>query len=299
MLDDLTIKTQRIKWETQEGNTAECTVARLDLLHPFISGNKYFKLKYHQSEALKTGKGIITMGGAYSNHLAATAFACYKAGIPSVGIIRGELIEPLNPTLHFCIEHQMELIPVNRNEFLRSSNTITSILQDHPQHFFVPEGGDSKFGEKGCTEIASHIAAFDSYTHIACAVGTGTTYRGLLQSSQQHQTCIAFPVLKIKENDEEMFVKNHLQTTSAAIQTCLFGFARKGYAKKDDTLISFMNRFYKETSVPLDFVYTGKLMMAVSSLFDEKIVDSAAKLLVLHTGGLQGNQSLPNGTLHY
>jgi 1-aminocyclopropane-1-carboxylate deaminase len=299
MLVDLNIKTEHISWKTETGNTAQCTVARLDLLHPFISGNKYFKLKYHLNEALSQGKGIITMGGAYSNHLAATAFACYEAGVPSVGIIRGERIESLNPTLLFCTQHQMQFIFVKRNEFTRSSNAVTEILNNHPNYFFVPEGGDSNLGEKGATEIASHIHNFYSYTHIFCTVGTGTTYRGLLQSANEEQTCIAVPVLKIKESEQGLFIKNHLQSNSNAIQKCLFGYAGNGYAKKDDTLISFMNRFYKETNVPLDFVYTGKLMMAISTMIDKKMIAPSAKLLVLHTGGLQGNQSLPVGTLHY
>jgi 1-aminocyclopropane-1-carboxylate deaminase len=299
MLNFSFIQTDAISWETEKANKAHCFIARLDLIHPFISGNKYFKLKYNIEEAVKNKKGIITMGGPFSNHLAATAYACKEAGIASVGIVRGEINEPMNRTLQFCTNHKMKLISVQRKDYNRNADAVQNIIQQHPDFLFVPEGGDNANGEKGCTEIANHIRGFDSFTHICVAAGTGTTFRGIAQSAHQNQTCIAIPVLKIKDEEHQQFILNHLSTKTQGIVTTMFNYSRNGYAKKDDILLSFMNRFYKETNVPLDFVYTGKLMMAISQMIDEKIINSAAKLLLLHTGGLQGNQSLPDGTLHY
>jgi 1-aminocyclopropane-1-carboxylate deaminase len=293
------IQTDIINWKTEKGNEAHCTVARLDLIHPFISGNKYFKLKYNIEEAVTKGKGIITMGGTFSNHLAATAYACKEAGIASIGIVRGELTEPFNPTLQFCTNHQMKLIAVQRKDFDRNADAVKNIIHQHPDFLFVPEGGDNANGEKGCTEIAKHIKDFDSFTHICSAVGTGTTFRGIAQSARQNQTYIAVPVLKIRDEEQEQFTSNHLTTKTAATVKFFFEYSRNGYAKRDDAIIQFMNRFFNETNVPLDFIYTGKLLMAVSDLFERQMLTSKNKVLLLHTGGLQGNQSLPPGTLHY
>ncbi|MBX9783740.1 MAG: pyridoxal-phosphate dependent enzyme [Chitinophagaceae bacterium] len=299
MLHPVTIRLQNIQWSCSNGY-AVCDVARLDEIHPFISGNKYFKLKYNLQKAIAENKGIITMGGAYSNHMAATAFACNKAGIKSIGLIRGEIPTPLNHTLSFCTQHQMQLISIKRDEFYRTSNAVMQLItQYHDDYFFVPEGGDNAEGEKGCTEILSHIPHAHTYTHIACAVGTGTTCRGLALSAAPHQTILAIPSLKIKKEEQEQFIKNHITVSSPASVNVLFDFAGKGYAQKDDILISFMNRFYNETKMPLDFVYTGKLMMAITTLFEQNYFSVDDRVLVLHTGGLQGNNSLPAGTLLY
>lgn len=293
------IQTDAISWKTEQGNDAHCFLARLDLIHPFISGNKYFKLKYNIEEALANKKGILTMGGAYSNHLAATAYACRKAGLESIGVIRGEIVEPLNHTLQFCTNHQMKLLTVQRKDYDSKGKAVQNMIDRYQDFLFIPEGGDNANGQKGCTEIARQTKDFDSFTHICVAVGTGTTVRGIIQSAHKHQTCIAIPVLKIKKEEQQEFMSNHLLAETAVTVKVFFNYSRNGYAKKDETLIYFMNRFYNETEVPLDFVYTAKLMMAVSDLFDKQILSSQNKVLVLHTGGLQGNQSLPTGTLNY
>jgi 1-aminocyclopropane-1-carboxylate deaminase len=292
------ISNNTVEWTLKNGNSFCFTVARLDLLHPFISGNKYFKLKYNLAEATEQHKqGIITMGGAYSNHLAATAFACHEQGMISVGIVRGEVIEPLNPTLSFCRKYNMKLISVSRDEYASTSEAVQKIIIQHPHLFFVPEGGNNEMGMKGCKEILQYIPGAGEFTHIVCSMGTGTTFKGIASAANASQTVIGIPVLKIKTDEQEQFIQQHASVSSAAKQMILFDFAGKGYARTDESLFNFMNSFYTKTSIPTDIVYTGKLMQAVISLAEESYFSDDSKLLVIHSGGLQGNNSLPSGTL--
>ena len=293
------IRLHETEWVTVRGIKAYGVVARLDEIHPVLSGNKFYKLNYNLAQAKAEKKGIITMGGAYSNHLAATAYACYNAGIPSAALIRGELTEPLNHTLSFCREHHMKLLSVPRKEYKKSSSHIKFLLAEYPQYFFVPEGGDNSHGEKGCSEIASSIPNFDSFTHIACAVGTGTTVRGLAKSLLPHQQLIAIPVLNIKYEEQETFLIKHLSVKNQSQLHILFDYAGKGYASQEPELFEFMNMFYKQTTIPLDFIYTAKLLKAISNLFDQHYFTVSDRLLLIHTGGLQGNLSLQSGTLLY
>ncbi|WP_324229520.1 1-aminocyclopropane-1-carboxylate deaminase/D-cysteine desulfhydrase [Lacibacter sp.] len=287
-----------VEWPLTKGKSFGFTVARLDLLHPFISGNKYFKLKYNLAEANEHNKqGIITMGGAYSNHLAATAFACDEQGMSSVGIVRGEVIEPLNPTLSFCRKHNMKLISVRREDYASNSEAVQKIIQQHSNLFFVPEGGNNEPGMKGCQEILQRIPGADEFTHIICSIGTGTTFKGIASAANASQTVIGVPALKIKTDEQEQFILQHTAVPSAAKQIVLFEFAGKGYARTDEELINFMNSFYTKTSIPTDIVYTGKLMQAVIALAEQSYFPDNSKLLVIHSGGLQGNNSLPSGTL--
>lgn len=292
------IPSTTIEWVLQNGNPFCFTVTRLDELHPFVSGNKYFKLKYNLQQVKAQGKqGIISMGGAYSNHLAATAFACYEQGMNSVGIIRGEIAEPLNPTLSFCRQHNMQLIAINRNDYASNSDVVQKLIQQHQHLLFVPEGGNNEDGLKGCEEILQHISGVDEFTHIICSMGTGTTYKGIASAASGSQTVIGIPALKIKDEEHEQFIVQHAAVLSAAKQIVLFDFAGKGYARFDNALLNFMNSFYMKTSIPTDIVYTGKLMQAVISLAEDNFFPDNSKILVIHSGGLQGNNSLPDGTL--
>jgi 1-aminocyclopropane-1-carboxylate deaminase len=292
------IRNDHVNWLLKDGTQFHFSIARLDQLHPFISGNKYFKLKHNMQLANEQHKqGIITMGGAYSNHLAATAFACFDQGKTSIGIVRGEIIEPINPTLSFCRKHNMKLISVSREVYSSNSSTIQEIIKQYSDMLFVPEGGNNEPGLRGCTEILQHIPGVDEFTHIVCSMGTGTTFKGIAVTANASQTVIGIPALKIKNNDQEQFTQQHVAGSAVAKQTILFDFAGKGYAKTDESLFNFMNSFYTKTSVPTDIVYTGKLMKAVTSLAEENYFSNDSNLLVIHTGGLQGNNSLPAGTL--
>ncbi len=294
------IKSNQVVWALSQGGSVEFTVARLDEIHPFISGNKYFKLKYNLQSALAQNKqGIITMGGAFSNHLSATAFACHEAGLQSAGIIRGELTQPLNPALSFCEENRMQLIPVERKEYNRNSKTVKEIRSNYDHLFFIPEGGDNAEGLQGCKEILPAIPDADSYTHILCCMGTGTTFKGIAASAKKYQTVIGIPVLKIRTDERDLFIKQHATIESAAGKQVLFDYAGEGYAKFNVRQINFMNSFYTKTGIPTDIIYTGKLMQAVITLAEQDYFTQKNKILVLHTGGLQGNNSLKPGTLLY
>lgn len=292
------IQCQDVNWMLNSGQPFPFTVARLDLLHPFISGNKYFKLKYNLQQAiLQQKQGILTMGGAYSNHLAATAFACYEQGFISTGIIRGEIQQPLNSTLSFCTQQRMQLIAVSRNEYASTSAVVKQIIAQHPHLLFVPEGGNNEEGFNGCKEILQQVEEATSFTHIVCAVGTGTTFKGIAASASAHQTVIGIPVLKIKEEEQNAFIRQHVSPFALSKQKILFGHSGKGYGRTDELLINFINSFYLKTTIPTDIVYTGKLMQAVISLAEQGYFPAESNILVIHSGGLQGNNSLPAGTL--
>ncbi len=286
------------EWPLKNGESFCFTVARLDQLHPFISGNKYFKLKYNLQQLNEQNKqGIITMGGAYSNHLAATAFTCYEQGMSSVGIIRGEITEPLNPTLSFCRQNNMQLIAVDRTDYVVDSDVVQKLIQQHQHLLFVPEGGNNEAGLMGCTEILQHIQGADEFTHIICSMGTGTTFKGIASAAKPLHNVMGIPALKIKVEEQEQFILQHATVSSAARHVVLFDFAGKGYARTDDALLNFMNSFYTKTSIPTDIVYTGKLMQATISLAENNYFPANSKVLVIHSGGLQGNNSLAPGTL--
>ncbi|NCU02728.1 MAG: pyridoxal-phosphate dependent enzyme [Chitinophagaceae bacterium] len=292
------IQCQDVNWMLRNGHSFLFTVARLDLLHPFISGNKYFKLKYNLQQAIQQQKqGILTMGGAYSNHLAATAFACNEQGFISAGIIRGEIQQPLNSTLSFCTKQHMQLIAVSRKEYASTSAAVKQIIARHPHLLFVPEGGNNEEGFNGCKEILQQVEKAASFTHIVCAVGTGTTFKGIAVSASAHQTVIGIPVLKIREEEQDAFIQHHISPAALSKQQILFGHAGKGYGRTDELLINFINSFYTKTSIPTDIVYTGKLMQAVISLAEQGYFPAESKVLVIHSGGLQGNNSLSAETL--
>lgn len=294
----LTIASSTTEWPLKNGTFFPFTVARLDLLHPVISGNKWFKLKYNLEKAIAANKkGILTMGGAYSNHLCATAFACHQQGFSSAGIIRGEIQEPLNSTLAFCKAHGMQLIPVSRTDYDSTSVAINFIKQQKDHFLFVPEGGNNAEGLRGCMEILSAIDEADSYTHILCAMGTGTTFKGLAAAAKQQQTVIGIPVLKIKTEEQAEFIQQHAAITTEATTHVLFQFAGAGYARTTQEQFNFMNLFYTKTGIPTDIVYTGKLMHAAVTLAEQEYFPANSKVLLIHSGGLQGNNSLPAGTL--
>lgn len=294
------IQCDKAEWILNDHKPFQFTVARFDLIHPFISGNKYFKLRYNLQRLIAEGKkGVMTMGGAYSNHLAATAFACFEAGLSSIGLVRGEIVEPLNPTLSFCKQHGMQLIAVERKDYNRNSKVVEQIKQNHPDMLFVPEGGDNAEGLQGCKEMLNMVEHADSFTHILCCMGTGTTFKGIAASAKADQTVIGVPVLKIREDEREQFLKIHASIESVATKKVLFEYAGDGYAKFSSRQLNFMNSFYTKNNIPTDIIYTGKLMMAVADLAEKGFFPAGSKILAVHSGGLQGNGSLKPGTLIY
>lgn len=269
---------------------------RLDLLHPEVPGNKWFKLKYNLRAAREAGKqNILTFGGAYSNHIAATAAACRQEGLQSIGIIRGEAAPQLSHTLQQARQYGMELHFITREDYRQKA--LINWEERYPGSFIIPEGGHNAAGVRGCEEILP-LAPYETFTHIACAVGTGTTLAGLINSALPHQQVLGMVALKGAtglQQEVEALLKKPVQPR----WQLLHDFHEGGYARVTPVLIDFINTFYRQTQVPLDIVYTGKMARGLQQLAEQAYFPTGSRLLLIHTGGLQGNLSLPPGVLYF
>ncbi|MGE5519802.1 MAG: 1-aminocyclopropane-1-carboxylate deaminase/D-cysteine desulfhydrase [Candidatus Dadabacteria bacterium] len=271
-------------------------VFRMDEVHPLISGNKWFKLKQYLVEAEQFDKKVIvTFGGPYSNHIIATAAAGKELGIKTAGVIRGE--QPATPshTLKNAELFQMKLFFTSREHY--KMKTIPQQLLEmyaSDQLYIIPEGGYGQQGMAGIREVYN-LYNLQKYDYILCAVGTGTTLAGLIAAAPPNQKLIGISVFKNNfslEQQVEILLGGH-NNNFQIIHDFHFG----GYAKYNEELISFMNDYYNKTSIPSDFVYTGKLFFAVDQLIKLKFFPKSSSILILHSGGLQGNDSLRKGTL--
>lgn len=274
------------------------TILRLDKIHAEVSGNKLFKLCYFIEDCLQTAhRTLLTFGGAFSNHLVATAFLCKQKGIKSIGIVRGGEPPQLSHTLIKCKEFGMELKFVSREEyadFTSVENDFAKFKSLYGDFAIVPEGGYNATGAKGASLIMD-ILKQGNYSHICTAVGTATTLAGLLLKKESEQEIIAVPVIK---NMHDIPFRLNFLGVNAGNQPVIFGdFHFGGYAKHADKLIQFMNKLYAETNVPTDFVYTAKMMYGVYEKINSSYFSEGSNIICIHTGGLQGNLSLPAGTL--
>jgi 1-aminocyclopropane-1-carboxylate deaminase len=290
------IATQSIRKPLHKSSRISVDVLRLDLIHPDISGNKWFKLKYHIEAARRMGKkGIVTFGGAYSNHLVATAVACNEHGLLSAGIVRGEQTFPLNASVRQMMEAGMMIIYASREQYKNKDELLHEFLTSHNDYHYVAEGGQSAEGIKGAGEILSFAPKY--YSHIICPVGTGTTLAGLINASSDEQEIIGVCPLKIEDihnNEIETFIRSNTVKANFRI---VYDYHFGGYAKKTSELLAFMNDLFINEQIPTDFVYTGKMFYAVFDMIDKGYFPEHSRLLLIHTGGLQGNRSLPAGTL--
>jgi 1-aminocyclopropane-1-carboxylate deaminase len=273
-------------------NNLQIFMLRLDEIHPIISGNKLFKLIYFLEEAKKSmHKKVITFGGAYSNHLAATAFACKELKIKSVGIIRGEKPKELSPTLLFCLENEMQLEFIDRESYqkINQKDFLEELKNKYREHILIPEGGFSVQGKEGAGLINQYFTDKD-FTHVCLPVGTATTFAGLVDSNEIETKIMGFGVLKNFNDIEKRFAELKVNPEK---NYCFFNdYHFGGYAKKTDELIAFMTDFYKKNKIALDFVYTAKMMFGVRDLIQKNYFPENSKILCIHTGGLQGNNSL-------
>ncbi|MBE8967304.1 1-aminocyclopropane-1-carboxylate deaminase/D-cysteine desulfhydrase [Nostocales cyanobacterium LEGE 12452] len=290
---------QQINSEIARHAGVELYVLRLDLMHPWVNGNKWFKLKYNLLEAKeKNFTTLLTFGGAYSNHIYATAAAGNLFGFRTIGVIRGEERLPLNATLSFAVQQGMQLVYLNR-EMYRQRNTPALeeyLRQSFGEVFIIPEGGSNLNGVRGCTGIVGDaIIAFD---HICVACGTATTLAGITLSLHKEQRAIAFPVLKngaFLAQEIENLLTNYLDSglptpySSPASWELVCDYHFGGYAKVNDKLLLFSQQFTQEHGVPLDYVYTAKMFYGVMDLLQQGFFCKGDRLLLLHTGGLQGN----------
>jgi D-cysteine desulfhydrase len=290
---------QKLNHPLLASKNIEADVLRIDLIHPIISGNKWFKLKYHILQAIEENRqGIITFGGAWSNHLVATAYACKLADLHSIGVVRGERPPQISTTLEDAQSYGMELRFISRDEYSRRETEMGEWDANNPSYLLVPEGGKSETGIRGAMEIAD-IFPMHHYTHVICAVGTGTMMAGLINASNDNQQVIGVSTLKIanqSDNELETFVKNSTSRTNYSIQ---YDYHFGGYAKKSVQLLDFMNTIYRLFFIPTDFVYTGKLAFAVHDLITKNFFPHRSRLCLFHSGGLQGNRSLSKGMLQY
>ena len=269
----------------------QVVIRRDDLIHPIISGNKYRKLKYNIEAAKLSGTStLLTFGGAFSNHIAATAFAGNEFGLETIGIIRGEELamqKELNPTLEFAQSCGMKLKFVSREVYKNKLDTefLGELKSEFGPFYLLPEGGTNNLAVKGCEEILTDQD--DAFDIICCCVGTGGTISGLINSSFKHQKVLGFPALKgdFLRRDIRKFVNRN---NWELISDYHFG----GYAKIKPELITFINEFKRQYNIPLDPIYTGKMMFGICDLIKKDYFPSGAKILVIHSGGLQGIEGM-------
>ncbi len=272
-------------------NQIAVDVLRLDKISALVSGNKWFKLRYYLEEAKSLQKkGILTFGGAWSNHIIATAAICNMNGLQSIGIIRGEEPKDYSYTLIKAKEMGMKLIFISRIAYQHKE--IPSTIDVNEYHV-VNEGGYGETGAKGASTLLDYCNK--SYSHYCCATGTGTMTAGIINAISKDQQVVGVSVMKNNTDLNSMIqtLVTGSQKNWHLFQDYHFG----GYAKHQPSLLQFMNEFYHKTDIPSDFVYTGKLFYAISDLIGKNYFPGNSKLLIIHSGGLQGNSSLPEGTL--
>jgi 1-aminocyclopropane-1-carboxylate deaminase len=283
------------------GKHITVSILRADKVHPVVSGNKLFKLHYFLHEALQSPhRTLLTFGGAWSNHLVATAFACGQAGLRCIGLVRGEEAQAQpSDTLRQCAELGMELQYLPRAEYAqKTAPGFVQVLEQHwGPHLLVPEGGYHPLGAQGAALMLP--ADVGGYTHIACSLGTATTVAGLLLAAPPTAQVLGFCALKgMADIDQRLQYLLQRPATPAnflAVPQYSFG----GYAKKQPALLDSMNRLWQQHRLPTDFVYTGKLLYGVYDLAAQGFFAAGSRVLCIHTGGLQGNRSLPAGSLAF
>lgn len=264
---------------------------REDLLHPYVSGNKYRKLKYNLQAAKENGVGtLVTFGGAFSNHIAAVAYAGKEWGMKTIGVIRGEELQEnwcQNPTLARAHRNGMEFKFVSRQVYREkdTASFTTELKKQFGDFYMVPEGGTNALAVKGCEEILGE--ADREFDIICTCVGTGGTIAGLINSSFEHQKIIGFSALKgdfLSDVISEITTKDNWKL----IADYHFG----GYAKITEQLVLFINNFKSETDIPLDPIYTGKMLFGLLDMIKNDNFVSGTKILAVHTGGIQGIEGM-------
>lgn len=264
----------------------ELFIKREDLVHPSISGNKFWKLYYNIIQYLEFKKKsplIITFGGAFSNHIAAVSALGKELNIPTIGIIRGEELQEStsqNPTLYQAQQNGMQLRFVTREDY-RNQSKLTQLLQlEFPDALIIPEGGSNNDAVNGIQFMLSEQTK--DFDYLCCAVGTGGTISGLSKFAEQHQKVIGIKV--VKDDSLEKLITNWSQKDNFSLKEA---FQAK-YGKITEDNIRFINQFYQDYNIPLDPIYTGKMMEKLLALIDENYFEKGSRILAFHTGGLQG-----------
>jgi 1-aminocyclopropane-1-carboxylate deaminase len=277
------------------GLSLHLLIQRDDLIDELVSGNKWRKLKYNIYTASHQRKeGVLTFGGAYSNHLVATAKAASLAGLKSIGIVRGEELNvKSNTTLMKCHQWGMQLKFVCRSEYAQRYNQdyLKNLRLAYSRFFLIPEGGANYYGLMGCVEIAEHFPEID---HVFVAMGTGTTAAGLRIGLPAHTKLHIVSALKGNADRDavlqliESYTYDQNTTNEILGETFFYEDMHGGYGKWNQTLIDLVVAFYQQTGIKLDLIYTGKVLNQLLQLVKENQIDSEAKILIVHTGGVQG-----------
>ncbi|MCJ8210105.1 pyridoxal-phosphate dependent enzyme [Mucilaginibacter sp. RS28] len=276
---------EQINPELFEQKGLKLFIKRDDLIHPLISGNKWRKLKYTLLKAQSLGKNhLVTFGGAYSNHLLATAAAASKFGLKAIGFVRGEAVD--NDTLFLCRLHGMRLIFTDREQYRHKELLFEQHFGNDNDAFFVNEGGASIEGAQGCAELVQELPMV--YDHLFCACGTGTTAAGILNGLSQHHLSTRLHAVPVLKNGE--FIGEEIQKFSNGNQNFNLhaDYHFGGYAKTTPELISFVKEFTTATGILIEPVYTGKMLYAIFDLASQDYFAAGTNILAIHTGGIFG-----------
>lgn len=298
MLPAQPLRTSPLQHPLLREKRVEMQVLRLDDLLGEVSGNKYFKLKYNLQEAIAQGHTqVLTFGGAYSNHIYATASAAEELGLASIGILRGEQIDPENPSLQHAQARGMRLHPISRATYREKTSAafIASLEKEFGRFYLIPEGGTNALAIQGTAEILTESHA--DYSHICTPVGTGGTFAGLASVLHPTQQLLGFSALKGEGMREELEQLLHnQQIIPKGTHQLLTQYHHGGYAKWSSELIDFIHWFWEEFGIPLDPIYTGKMAYGCWDLLKNDKLPPGTRLLMVHTGGLQGNRGFTQRT---
>ncbi|MBC7552842.1 MAG: 1-aminocyclopropane-1-carboxylate deaminase/D-cysteine desulfhydrase [Taibaiella sp.] len=292
IIDDRKAVIQPLNKFWYQSKVAALDMLRLDLLHPLLSGNKWFKLRLNAMFAKDHDyKTLVTFGGGYSNHLIATAFAARKWGLKSVGIVRGNY-ETLTPTLQECVNENMELIFTTREEYKNKDNPdwVYNLAGRFEDIYIIPEGGANEKGRAGAGLMDRFIK--NTYSHIVLSVGSGTTLIGLRDKLPVSQYIMGFVPMK-EGKYMGKYISSIVQPPKNKNWELFDEWHFGGFAKWNKDLIVFMNEFYEENKIPLDAIYTAKMMYGLQQMLLDNHFSSCDKILCIHTGGLQGNSIMP------
>lgn len=289
---NLTPVVQVLNLDLGHGKALAIDCLRLDQVHPFISGNKWYKLKHHILAAISAGKSsILSFGGAYSNHLHALAYSGHKLQINTVGVVRGEKPKKLTPTLQDCVDWGMELQWLSRQDYrdIAPKACIADYSQKYPETWVIPEGGSSEQGVLGVSELFGQMKAMGAmeYDVIACPVGSGATLAGIVNACIGAK-CIGFSALKGAFDLEARVEENLAAVHGGGVWEISHDYHFGGFAKLNTRLSNFISDVHAEHDLLLDPVYTGKMMFGLFEWVYQGRVSKNARILAVHTGGLQG-----------
>jgi 1-aminocyclopropane-1-carboxylate deaminase len=288
--------TFEIRTPSTEKAGVRLLVKREDLNHPEISGNKWWKLLYNVQTAKENGfSALLTFGGAYSNHIYATASAAHISGLKAIGIIRGEEVLPLNPTLAFAKAMDMKLEFVSRENYKRKNEAafVNELSIKYGPFYLIPEGGTNMMALRGCEEFAKKELNPIVFDTLILPVGTGGTIAGIACGLDKSRTIVGVSVLKNGVFLEEQVTELIHQYSGARYGnwSILTSYDHGGYAKVTKELLAFVNAMKSEHNLPLDHVYTGKLLYATMKEIELGNFKRGTTILALHTGGLQRSQN--------